>query len=57
VLESLGQEDLIRYEELARRAVDRHRGRMDDDALDDAKARFIVHRARAALGLPRVSLV
>jgi len=57
VLESLGEEDVRRYEELARRAVDRHRGRMDDDALDDAMARFIVHRARAALGLPRVCLV
>jgi hypothetical protein len=41
----------------ARRAVERHRGRLDDAALDDAMLRFEVQRARERLGLPRVSLV
>ncbi|HET7294174.1 MAG TPA: hypothetical protein VFM88_17235 [Vicinamibacteria bacterium] len=41
----------------ARRAVERHRGRLDDDALEDAMLRFVVQRARERLGLPRVSLV
>ena len=46
--ESLGAE--------ARRARERHRGRVDPGALEDAVARFAVQRARETLGLPRVSL-
>jgi Arc/MetJ family transcription regulator len=57
VLESLGEEDRRRAEEQARRAIERHRGRVDDDALADATGRFIIHRARESLGLPRVSLL
>jgi hypothetical protein len=30
---------------------------VDDDALEDAKVRFTLQRAREKLGLPRVSLV
>jgi hypothetical protein len=40
----------------ARQAGDRHRGRVDASALEDAVARFAVQRARETLGLPRVSL-
>lgn len=57
VLRSLGPDERAAYEAEARRAVERHRGRMDPAALDDAVARFIVHRARERLSLPRVSLL
>ena len=40
----------------ARRAGERHRGRVDPGALEDAVSRFAVQRARETLGLPRVSL-
>jgi hypothetical protein len=57
VLQSLDDADRLRYEDQARRAVERHRRHVDDSALEDAKCRVVVHRAREALGLPRVSLV
>jgi hypothetical protein len=41
----------------AARAVERHRGRLDDEALADAVARYAIQRARERLALPRVSLV
>jgi len=41
----------------AARAIERHRGRVADEALEDAKVRFALQRAREKLGLPRVSLV
>jgi hypothetical protein len=41
----------------ATRAIERHRGRVTDDALEDAKTRFTLQRAREKLGLPRVSFV
>src|SRR4051812_29435532 len=41
----------------AARAIERHRGRVDDAALEDAKTRFTLQRAREKLGLPRVSFV
>ena len=41
----------------ARAVVARHRGRLEDAALEDAMLRFEVQRARELLGLPRVSLV
>lgn len=41
----------------AQRAVERHRGRLDDAALADALARYTIQRARERFGLPRVSLV
>jgi hypothetical protein len=48
---------LAALEAEARRAVERHRTRMDADAVTDAVSRFTVHRARERLGLPRVSIV
>lgn len=45
------------FRDEARRAVARHRGRLEDAALEDAMLRFEVQRARELLGLPRVSLV
>jgi len=41
----------------AARVIERHRGRVDDEALEDAKTRFTLQRAREKLGLPRVSFV
>lgn len=41
----------------AARAVERHRGRLDDTALADAMARYAIQRARERFGLPRVNLV
>jgi hypothetical protein len=40
----------------ARKAGERHRGRVDPVSLEDAVARFAIQRARETLGLPRVSL-
>jgi len=57
VARSLSSEDRTAYEAEARRAVERHRGRMDPAALDDAISQFILHRARERLSLPRVSLI
>jgi hypothetical protein len=57
VLRSLSVEERAASEAEARRAVERHRGRMDAGALADAMSRFIVHRARERLRLPRVCLV
>jgi hypothetical protein len=39
------------------RAIERHRGRVDEEALSDAMARYTLQRARERLGLPRVSFV
>jgi hypothetical protein len=41
----------------AKRAGERHRGRVDDASLEDAVGRLAVQRAREKLGLPRVSLI
>jgi hypothetical protein len=57
VLQAVSGEERVAYEDEARRAVERHRGRVDDDALADAQMRFIVQRVREKLGLSRVSLV
>lgn len=56
-LQAVGDEDRARYRDEARRAVERHRGRVGEDALEDAVARFTMQRARETLGLPRVSLL
>lgn len=40
----------------AERATARHRGRVDDQALEEAKERLVRQRAREALRLPRVSV-
>ena len=50
-------EQLDEFRTEAARAIERHRGRVDDDGLEDAKARFTLQRARETLGLPRVSFV
>ena len=47
--------DLLRAE--AGRAVERHRGRVDDAALEDARARYTLQRARERFDLPRVCLI
>lgn len=57
VLQAVPAPEYQAYAEEARRAVERHRGRVDEAALEDARARFTVQRAREKLGLPRVSLV
>jgi Arc/MetJ family transcription regulator len=57
VLEALSESDRAAFAEEAARAIERHRGRVDDDALRDAMHRFTLQRARERLGLPRVSLV
>jgi Arc/MetJ family transcription regulator len=57
VLQGVSESERNGYRDEARRAVERHRGRVDDQALEDAMARFTMQRAREALGLPRVSLV
>jgi hypothetical protein len=57
VLQAVSAEDREGYAEEARRAVERHRGRVDAAALEAARVRFLVQRAREKLGLPRVSLV
>lgn len=56
-LQAVGDEDRAAYRVEARRAVERHRGRVADEALEDAVARFTMQRARETLGLPRVSLL
>ena len=57
VLESLSERDRAEFEQEATRAIERHRGRVDEAALRDAMHRFTLQRARERLGLPRVSLV
>jgi hypothetical protein len=57
VLEFLSDDDRAEFEQEAARAIERHRGRVDDAALRDAMNRFTLQRARERLGLPRVSLV
>jgi hypothetical protein len=57
LIQGLGTGDRAAFEDEAHRAIERHRGRMDTEALEDAVARFILHRAREREGLPRVSIV
>jgi len=57
VLHALAPSDLEEFREEAARAIERHRGRVDEDALHDAMARYTLQRARERLGLPRVSFV
>jgi Arc/MetJ family transcription regulator len=57
VLQGVSETERTAYRDEARRAVERHRGRVDDQALEDAVGRFTIQRAREALGLPRVSLL
>jgi hypothetical protein len=57
VLSAFSAEQIEDFRAEAARAIERHRGRVDDEALEDAKVRFTLQRAREKLGLPRVSLV
>jgi Arc/MetJ family transcription regulator len=57
VVQALSDEQLREFREEAGRAIERHRGRVDEAALADAMARYTLQRAREKLGLPRVSLV
>ncbi len=57
VLSAFSADQLEDFRAEAARAIERHRGRIDDAALEDAKTRFTLQRAREKLGLPRVSLV
>lgn len=57
VLSAFSGDQLEDFRAEAARAIERHRGRVDDEALEDAKTRFTLQRAREKLGLPRVSLV
>jgi hypothetical protein len=56
-LDALSTEERAELAEEATRAVERHRGRVDEAALRDALQRFSLQRARERLQLPRVSLI
>jgi hypothetical protein len=56
-LQALPEAELAELHAEAARAIERHRGRVDEAALRDAQDRFTLQRARERLGLPRVSLV
>jgi Arc/MetJ family transcription regulator len=56
VLQALPEAQLAEFRAEAQRAIERHRGRVDDAALADAMDRFTLQRAREKLGLIRVSL-
>jgi hypothetical protein len=55
-VEALAEEDSRAVLAEADRATARHRGRVDDHALDEARARLVRQRARERLRLPRVSV-
>ena len=57
VVQALPEEQLTEFRAEAARAIERHRGKVDDAALQDAMARYLLQRAREKLGLPRVSFV
>jgi hypothetical protein len=57
VLQALTPDQLKEFRLEAARAIERHRGKVDEEALEDAMARYTLQRARERLGLPRVSLV
>jgi hypothetical protein len=56
VLQALPAEQIAEFRGEALRAIERHRGRVDDAALADAMARYTLQRAREKLGLIRVGL-
>jgi hypothetical protein len=56
-LQALSPEDRVAFRSEAGRAVERHRGRVDAAALEDARERYLLQRARERLELPRVSLL
>ena len=56
VLQALTAEQIAEFRGEAQRAIERHRGRVDDAALADAMDRYTLQRAREKLGLIRVGL-
>jgi len=56
VLEAVSPDQLLEFRAEAQRAIERHRGRVDDAALADAMDRYTLQRAREKLGLIRVAL-
>jgi len=56
-MQALRPEELDVFRGEAARAVERHRGRVDDAALEDARARYTLQRARERFDLPRVCLI
>jgi len=56
VLQALPAEQIAEFRGEAMRAIERHRGRVDDAALADAMDRYTLQRAREKLGLIRVGL-
>lgn len=54
---ALSEAELAEFREEAGRAIERHRGRVDEAALRDAMNRFTLQRARERFQLPRVSIV
>lgn len=56
VLRALPAEQVAEFRGEAQRAIERHRGRVDEAALTDAMDRYTLQRAREKLGLIRVAL-
>lgn len=56
-LQALSEAELAEFAQEAQRAIERHRGRVDEAALRDAMKRFTLLRARERFRLPRVSIV
>jgi hypothetical protein len=56
-LQALSESELAEFRQEAARAIERHRGRVDEAALRDAMSRFTLQRARERFKLPRVSIV
>jgi hypothetical protein len=56
VLQALPAEEVEEFRAEAQRAIERHRGRVDDAALSDAMDRYTLQRAREKLGLRRVAV-
>ena len=56
LLQALPPEQIAEFRSEAQRAIERHRGRVDEAALADAMDRYTLQRAREKLGLMRVSL-
>lgn len=55
-VDALTEDDARTLRAEAERATARHRGRVDDGALDEARERLVRQRAREKLRLPRVSV-
>jgi hypothetical protein len=56
-MQSLRPEEQDAFRVEAARAVERHRGRVDEEAIADARARYTLQRARERFDLPRVCLI